>query len=167
VIPTKDARIPEVFGYLAKVHPSVSCLVDGDAEGVRYVERLAAEPSPPRTIIRWPDGWRIEDLIAWIVAADAALLNNPEVAAAGFPNTLDRLAPTILESNLKTNEIAHTVLADAIAGSPRSMRRVEHVLDVLTKAVRGAAPETGVANVVRNANGVTMVWVFNDAVPGL
>jgi hypothetical protein len=64
LIPAKDARIAEVFTHLSKVHPSVACLVDGDLQGDQYAEQLAALATPPRIIVRWPTGWRIEEVIA-------------------------------------------------------------------------------------------------------
>jgi putative ATP-dependent endonuclease of the OLD family len=166
IIPTKDARIAEVFGHLTKVHPGVVCLVDGDAAGQRYTADLCGLAEAPATIIRWPQDWRIEDVICWIVAADPAVLADLELAGSGIPNDHALLIDVLL-GPLKTNEIAHALLLDAISRSGRCLVRVEHVLRFLGAVAAGRVvpPEWGAGEDQPNA--VTKVWTFNNAVPGI
>lgn len=166
MIPTKDARIAEVFGHLTKIHPGVICLVDGDPAGQRYCAELCALAPAPQTIIRWPAGWRIEDLIGWIIAVDPGMLVDHELAAAGIPEDQARLVAALL-GPLKTNEIAHALLADAIAKSDRSRARVQHVLKVLGAIAAERPAQPAWTAVEDHANGATKIWTFNDAVPGL
>lgn len=166
VIPTKDARMAEVFGHLAKVHPSVTCLVDGDDAGNRYIASLCAVVPPPMRIVRWPDGWAIEHFVAWIVAADAAILGDDELRAAGLPGAADQLA-AILLGVLKTDEVTHTLLVEAVAGNRSCRARVKHSLKVLREIVAGSAPPAEWATSAPHANGVTTIWTFNNAVPGV
>lgn len=70
LIPTSDARIKETCETLSKAHPQVLALVDGDGDGDRYADELADPAAGARKVLRWPDGWTIEDVVGWIVAAD-------------------------------------------------------------------------------------------------
>jgi len=166
VIPTKDARIVEVFGYLAKCHPRVLCLVDSDVAGQGYLAALCALRLPPRAVIRWPQDWRIEDLIGWIVTPNSELLREEEVVAAGVPDTVATFVDALL-GPLKTNEVVHALLADAIANSTRARARVQHVLKVLALIAAGRPVNDAWAVAEDHANGVTKIWTFLDAVPGL
>ena len=39
---TKDARVADTFRHLQGVHPSITCLVDGDQAGRTYITALCA-----------------------------------------------------------------------------------------------------------------------------
>src|SRR3546814_2565983 len=43
VIPTKDARVVDVFRHLNVIHPSLTCAVDGDAAGNDRSEEHTSE----------------------------------------------------------------------------------------------------------------------------
>src|SRR3546814_14556088 len=61
VIPTKDARVVDVFRHLNVIHPSLTCAVDGDAAGNDYIATCCGLQAQPAAIVRWPDGWAIEN----------------------------------------------------------------------------------------------------------
>lgn len=159
VVPTKDARVADAYGYLSGVHPSVFCLVDGDKAGLGYVNALCALTPPPKTIFQWRDGWAIENVIGWIVEADLGLLSDAAVMAAGLPNTVGQLVSALLGSH-KANEIAHAALADAVARRPACVKRVNHVLGLLSLAARGGKPSPDDATTSVHSNGITRLWVF-------
>jgi hypothetical protein len=166
VIPTKDARIADTFGHLHSVHPSLTCLVDGDQTGRDYVAQLCRLPAPPRAIIRWPDGWSMEHVIAWLAAADPAILANEDLASADVPGTISEFRQA-LSSSLKTNEIVHALVADAMSHSPAIMRRVSHVLKVLGAVAADRPPPENATSRELSAAGQTAIWTFNDAFPGV
>ena len=56
LIPTKDARIREVFEHLCQIHPGVFCLMDGDGAGDAYEAACCGLLQPPRVVARWPTG---------------------------------------------------------------------------------------------------------------
>ena len=53
MVPTEDTKVVETHLLTARLHGRVSCLVDGDDEGLFYAGRLQAAASPPVSIIRW------------------------------------------------------------------------------------------------------------------
>lgn len=167
VIPTKDARIVDVYNDLELVHPALTCLVDGDRAGKDYIRALAARQPPCPRIIVWPDGWTIETVVAWVVAADEAVLTDAELGVAGLPRVSGELAAALMENGRKTDDVLHSLIADSISQHPRCCRRVAHLLNVLGAIAAGRnLPENGAA-VFDHPNGVTKIWTFNDAVPGI
>ncbi len=167
VIPTKDARIADVYADLAPVHPGLTCLVDGDRAGKDYTAALAAlQPACPR-VITWPNGWSIESVVAWVAAADEAVLADEELIAAGLPRNAADLAGALLEEGTKRDEILHALLADAISQHPRCCARVAHLLNVLGAIATGRDVAVGTAMLTDHPNGTTKIWTFNDAVPGI
>src|SRR3546814_16192812 len=92
--------------HLNVIHPSLTCAVDGDAAGNDYIATCCGLQAPPAAIVRWPDGWAIENVIGWIVEADVAILQNGDLEAAGVPqNAVDFV--TSLSGPMKKDEILH------------------------------------------------------------
>ncbi len=166
VIPTKDARIAETYRDLAIVHPSITCLVDGDGAGNDYKAALSAGASPCHRVIQWPNGWMIEDVVAWVCSADATVIAHADLAAFGLPANIGGLADHLKADGAKRDEILHNTLADVIVGKPTCSRRVRHVLSVLAAIATGKPPLANSAHAAAHANGITTHWTFNDAFPG-
>lgn len=166
IIPTKEARVREVFEHLRPVHPALLCLLDGDSAGTGYETACCRLAHPPRTVVRWPVGWEIENVIGWIVEADLSVLSEAELVAAGVPQTSGAFTAA-LSSGLKTNEIIHARIADAMTTKDGCRRRISHILRLLADIAGGRAPVQGAAARSQNANGVTTVWTFNHAFPGI
>lgn len=167
LIPTKDARITETYTYLSSVHPSLTCLVDGDQAGTDYRNALCGGQAPCRRIVQWPNGWTIEDVIAWICAADATILGYPDVTSFGIPADIAALANHLKTAQPKTDEILHTALADAIVAKAACSRRARHVLAVLASIATEKPLPPNSAALQAHANGITRVWTFNHAVQGI
>ena len=117
VVPTEDAKVVETHQLMARLHRHVSCLVDGDGEGLIYVGRLMATPTPPAAVIRWNDGAMIEDTVGWILSSD-------EAAAVAKLSELSQVPPTSaadVVAHLKAKKmdiIAYELIAEAIATTP-------------------------------------------------
>lgn len=94
-IPTKDGRAKEVFEHLNDIHPSVVCLFDGDAEGDRHTAEVCGLRTPPRVVIRWPQGWAIENVVGWVVDAAPVVLQHPHLSEAGIPITVSELVEAL------------------------------------------------------------------------
>jgi hypothetical protein len=168
VIPTKDARIADTYGHLQTVHPSLVCLVDGDQSGRDYVKTLVALPFPPRIIIQWPDGWSMEQVVAWLIEVDPTILTSEDLVQAGLPATLPEFLTRLsAPRDLKPNEVVHGLVADAMSRSAPVMRRVAHLLMVLGDIAAGRAPIAGSASSVTSAAGQTTIWTFSHAFPGI
>lgn len=165
-VPTADARAREVYEHLRDIHPSVFCLFDGDAQGNDYAAGVCQSNPPPRLVVRWPTGWTMESIIGWIVDADPAVLTEPELVAMGVPQNPAELLDA-LRDNLKTNEIVHGALADAFVSSTHCRRRIGHLMKFLSDVATGREPVVGHGASVNHANGMTTIWTFNHAFPGL
>lgn len=153
VVPTEDAKVVETHRLLSRLHQRVSCLVDGDGEGLLYVGQLRNAASPPASIIRWNDGAMVEDTVGWILLADegaavAKLADLSEVAPASAADVV-----TYLKSK-KMDVIAYEHVAEAISITPACRSRVADLLDGLACACAGS---DATARFVRDADGV---WVF-------
>jgi hypothetical protein len=166
IIPTKDARAAEVYDHLRSVHPALFCLFDGDPAGDDYVAGCCRLQHPPKTIVRWPVGWSIEHMIGWIVEADPTVLNETALAAAGVPQRPNELV-TALTGRLKTNEIVHAQIVDAMIGNNACRHRIAHILRLLADLSAGRVPVQEAAVAARHANGVTAIWTFNHAIRGI
>jgi putative ATP-dependent endonuclease of OLD family len=166
VIPTKDARVADVFKHLNVIHPALTCAVDGDQAGNDYIATCCGLPSPPAAIIRWPDGWAIENIIGWIVEADVGILASDDLQAAGVPqNAADFV--TALSGPKKRDEILHGLIADAMTDSLPCRRRIGHLLRTLADISARRAPVEGSAAGVVHNNGATTVWTLNHAFQGI
>jgi len=167
VIPTKDARIRDTYMELVNVHPSLSCLVDGDQSGHDYCAALAGTNPRCERIVKWPDGWTIEDVVGWICEADPSVLQHQDVAGLGLPEDVADLATHLKLAPQKTDEVIHAALADAITSKPACANRVRYVLTVLAAVATGRAPPQNSAFDLLHQNGITHTWTFNHAVPGV
>lgn len=153
VVPTEDAKVIETHRLLSRLHRRVSCLVDGDGEGLLYVGQLRNAASPPASIIRWNDGAMVEDAVGWILLADegatvAKLAELSQVAPASAAEVVAHL------KSKKMDVIAYEQVAEAIATTPACRSRAADILAGLACACAGS---DATARFVRDANGV---WVF-------
>ena len=100
VIPTHDSCVEMTCASLSQAHSNVAALVDGDDAGLGYAGALVQAQSCG-CILRWPDNWTIEDVVAWIIQAD----EGPVRAAlnADLPTAPGDLATLI--SRLKAKQI--------------------------------------------------------------
>ncbi len=166
-VPTHDARALEVFQHLRDIHPSVFCLFDGDAAGADYTAAVCASQPPPRAVVRWPADWSMENLIGWIVEADPAILASAELVEMALPQTVPDLVAALREAPLKTDEIIHRAIADAMIDSEPCRARIAHVLHGLSELGMGRPAPAGWGNAQPHNNGNTTIWTFNHAVPGI
>lgn len=153
VVPTEDAKVIETHRLLSRLHQRVSCLVDGDAEGLLYVGQLRSDALPPASIIRWNDGAMVEDTIGWILLADeeAAVAKLAELSLVA-PHSAEDVV-TYLKSK-KMDVIAYELIAEAIAMTPACRARAADLLGGLACACAGS---DATARFARDSNGV---WVF-------
>ncbi|MEQ9145417.1 MAG: AAA family ATPase [Parvibaculaceae bacterium] len=166
-VPTADARASEVYEHLRQIHPSVFCLFDGDNQGGQYTATVCASDTPPRLVVRWPAGWSIEDLIGWVVSADVAVLANPELAGMGIPQVAEDLVVALRTNPLKNDEVVHRAIADAMIESQSCRRRIGHVMKALSDLAMERDVPANWGNSVTHQNGVTTIWTFNHALPGV
>jgi putative ATP-dependent endonuclease of the OLD family len=144
VVPTKDSSVIPTFERLSTLHQGVFVLVDGDDAGDGYIKDLAALETPPATIVQWPNGWGIEEALAWAIEADPDAL--PAIAerlertyrdvAALLADLRNKSAAT---GGLKEHYMAHEEIAGAMKNHPKVVERTESILEALTVAALGQA----------------------------
>jgi hypothetical protein len=74
VVPTNDAKIVDTLSVVQGVHTNAAVVLDGDAEGWTYLEQVRTCATPPKVVMLWPDGWKMESVIGWLAEADKATL---------------------------------------------------------------------------------------------
>lgn len=153
VVPTEDAKVVDTHRFMSRLHQSVSCLVDGDGEGLRYVDELRRSAKPPTSIIRWNDGGMIEDAVGWILSAD-------EASAVSLLTELTPATPTSVADVVaylkekKVDVIAYELVAEAISIVAACRARAADLLSGLACACAGS---DATRRFVRDVNGI---WVF-------
>jgi putative ATP-dependent endonuclease of OLD family len=161
VVPTHDAKVRETCEVLAKAHPQIIALVDGDGDGLRYADALDEPEAGAVKVLRWPGGWTIEDFVGWLIEADEAQimarLNQELVPAPGDRATLvvrlktDDRTP----EKLKGDGVAYEIIANALSDSPLCRSRARAALHAIAQACAGAqtahfmAEERGAGQVPR------------------
>jgi energy-coupling factor transporter ATP-binding protein EcfA2 len=145
VVPTSDAKVKETCEALEKAHPHICALVDGDEDGERYANELRDPAWGAKIVLRWPDGWMIEDVIGWIIEADEAAvmarINGDLAEATGDRATLvARLkSKDRAQHGMKGDLVACEIIANALTGHPLCLQRARTVLHALAQACAGTA----------------------------
>jgi putative ATP-dependent endonuclease of the OLD family len=138
LVPTHDAAVEATVTALQGLHPRITALVDGDCAGQRYVPGLISLTPGPAVIARWPDGWIIEDVVEWILSADAAAaLAAIAVVMTPAPVSITELIAWLKSEDraaggLKQDQVAYEAVADVIGAlqpcchrCPRTAERFE------------------------------------------
>jgi hypothetical protein len=138
VVPTSDSAVASTYESLSPVHPRIVPLVDGDDAGKGYLADLHALASPPPFAVRWPDGWAVENVVGWLLAADAST-TVPRVSGAlerTFQSADDVAAvlrTETKEGGLKGDPITNDIVTDIIAATPACVGRLRELLGGLSK----------------------------------
>lgn len=164
VIPTSNSAIEPVCNALSKAHPNVCVLVDGDKAGMQYAKKLADSNSGVHTVLSWPDGWMIEDVIGWIIKADeSAVMRELKVDLPGAPDNCMGLIEALRDDghgqySLKKGDlVSYEIIANAIATHSTCLQRASTVLNAVAQAC--ANEET--QHFERSPDGTPPRMVFN------
>ena len=144
VVPTSDAKVRETCEALSKAHPQIVALVDGDDDGACYAAALDEPDAGARKVLRWPDGWTIEDVVGWIIEGDAApviarlgaeLAHPPADVAALVANlkSVDRA-----QHGLKGDGVAYEIIANTLSERSACRSRARVVLHAIAEACAGS-----------------------------
>jgi putative ATP-dependent endonuclease of the OLD family len=144
VIPTHDGAVVRTVEALMPLHPRVLALVDGDPEGIGYANAMAEAGAPNSgVIIRWPDGQMLEDMIGWLIEADAnACL--PTIPIDPAPATVAELVARLKSEDrdahgLKKDTSAYEAIAGAIGANQACCARVRILLNAVNDTAQGIA----------------------------
>jgi putative ATP-dependent endonuclease of OLD family len=145
VIPTHDAAVEATVAALAGMHPRITALVDGDSDGVAYAKALSASAKRPEVILRWPDNWTIENVVGWILKADAASAIE-ELASVVVPTPLsvDELVTRLKSEDrsaggMKQDQLAYEAIADIIGAIDRCCTRARTLLNAMCDVLLGGS----------------------------
>lgn len=142
VISTHDGAVVRTVGAMTSLHPRVLAMVDGDAEGVGYAADLgAADASNSGVIFRWADGQMLEDVVGWIVDADAdaclaAIALDPPPATVA--ELVARLKCEVRAAHgLKKDTSSYELIAGAIGATGACCARARSLLNAITDVAKG------------------------------
>lgn len=143
LIPTHDAAVAATVEALMRLHPRVTVIVDGDPAGQGYAAALCGMGQPPSVILRWPDGWTIEDAVGWVLEADVA--QSVEALAAvlvppppSIPALVARLkSEDRVAHGLKQDQVAYEAIADLIGANIATSRRARDLLNGMSDVLLG------------------------------
>ena len=141
--------------------------MDGDQAGTDYIANLVDLDQPPERIISWPEDWSIENVVGWITAADVTVLQDEDLVELGLPHCVEEFVASLKESPLKGDEVAHSLIADAISRNESCAKRTQHVLSVIGAISADREIPEDLATLVNHENGRTKIWSFSNAVQGI
>lgn len=166
VIPTRSSHVKATFERLASLHPSVSCLVDGDSAGKAYTEELVKCSIPPTCVIQWPNEQTIEDVIVWILDNNLhVLIDINKRLDTSFQTPID-LSSALKSSDgknggLKTHYYAHEEIAGALKSSETCVARATMVLETICRCVLGKTDDCDSIKIISESNSdTTKVYQF-------
>ena len=142
VIPTHDGSVVRTVAAMSPLHPRVVALVDGDPEGVAYADALAAAGAPNSGIIlRWADGQMLEDVIGWIIDADAAACLSIipiDNVPANVADLVARLKDDVRATGgLKKDSSSYEAIAGAVGANEACCARARSLLNAITEVAQG------------------------------
>ena len=126
-----------------RLHPRVAALVDGDAAGIGYAQRLAGAAKPPAGILRWPDGWAMEDVVGWTLSADAKrAIEVLAAVVAPAPASIAELVARLKSEDraadgLKQDQVAYEAIADVIGEVDACCCRARELLNAMSDVLLG------------------------------
>jgi hypothetical protein len=161
VVAAHTAAVTATVQELSSLHPAVVPLVDGDSAGDGYVKELMNLQHPPPTILRWKEGWSIEDVVGWVFEAQKGEVLSRVSASIGKSfstpaELVSELRRDTRDGGLKGDLVAYEAMASAIRDDEGCARRAAGLLLDVAGAIRepaaskfDASREIGVSTVVR------------------
>ena len=142
VVPTHDGAVAEVYDALRTLRRGLVPLVDGDDAGARKIGQIHGSGPTPELILRWRDGWTMEDALSWILKGDEG------VALAELQDRIDREFETIDDlvglfkvktgpGRLKTDYLAYEEVVSVVGSLPGCRTRAADLLEAVTLATLG------------------------------
>ena len=144
VVPTHDGAVAEVYDALRTLRRGLVPLVDGDDAGAMKIVQVHGSDPMPEFVVRWRDGWTMEDAMGWILEGDE------EAALAELQGRIDREFESIDDlvglfkvrtgpGRLKTDYLAYEEVASVIGSFPGCRTRAAVLLKAVTLATLGRA----------------------------
>ena len=144
VVPTHDGAVAEVYDALRTLRRGLVPFVDGDDAGAKKIDEVRDFDPKPELILRWRDGWTMEDAIGWILKGDegAALAELQGRIDCEFESIDDLVGLFKVKTGpgrLKTDYLAYEEVAWAIGRLHGCRTRAAVLLEAVTLATLGRA----------------------------
>ena len=144
VVPTHDGAVAEVYDALRTLRRGLVPLVDGDDAGAEKIDEVHRSDPMPELILRWRDGWTIENAIGWILKGDEdAALAELQVRIDREFESIDDLVGLFKvdtgRGRLKTDYLAYEEVASVIGSLSGCRTRATVLLEAVTLATLGRA----------------------------
>ena len=144
VVPTHDGAVADVYDALRPLRRGLVPLVDGDDAGAEKIDQVHGSDPMPELILRWRDGWTMEDAIGWILKGDegAALAELQDRIDREFESVDDLVGLFKVNTGrgrLKTDYLAYEEVASVIGSLPDCRTRTAALLEAVTFATLGRA----------------------------
>ena len=144
VVPTHDGAVAEVYDALRTLRGGLVPLVDGDDAGAEKIDQVHDSAPMPEFILRWRDGWTMEDAIGWILDGDegpvlAALQGRIDREFESIDDLVGLFKVRTGPGRLKTDYLAYEEVASVIGSLPGCRTRAAVLLEAVTLAALGRA----------------------------
>ena len=142
VVPTHDGAVADVYDALRILRRGLVPLVDGDNAGAEKIDQLRRADPKPERILRWRDGWTMEDAIGWILNGDgeaalSELTGRIHREFASIDDLMDLFKVKTGPSRLKTDYLAYEEVASVLRSLPGCRTRAAVLLKAVTLATLG------------------------------
>jgi len=142
VVPVHDGAVAQTYADLRALRGGFVPLVDGDEAGAEKLRQIRTSEPVPQVILRWRNGWAMEDAIGWI------LKGAEDDAVAALRDRIDREFETIDHlvaqfkigtgaGRLKTDYLAYEEVASVIGDRPGCRERAAALLKAVTLGCLG------------------------------
>ena len=140
LIPTQDGNVTEVYAALQVLRSRLIPLVDGDAAGIQKIKELQQLESSPKSILRWRDGWAIEDVIGWLLkgsenCAYSELVGRISYEFESIDDLVTQAKKKTGQSRLKNDYLAFEEIISVICSISGCRDRAKELLEVITLVV--------------------------------
>lgn len=137
VVPTHDGAVEDVYRALRKLRHGLVPLVDGDGAGAKKIDELRSSEPLPELILRWRDGWTMEDSIGWILQGDEGpalteLQGRLDPEFESIEDLVNLFKIKTGPGRLKTNYLAYEEVVSVIGSLPGCRTRAARLLKAVT-----------------------------------
>ena len=139
VVPTHDGAVAEVYDALRTLRRGLVPLVDGDDAGAMKIVQVHGSVPMPELVLRWRDGWTMEDAIGWILegGALAELQGRIDREFGSIDDLVGLFKVKTGPGRLKTDYLAYEEVASVIGSVPGCRARAAVLLEAVTLATLG------------------------------
>jgi energy-coupling factor transporter ATP-binding protein EcfA2 len=135
IVPTHDACVVETIERINDIRSGVVALVDGDAAGDGYMKSLLKANRPPEHVVRWQDGWEMEDVVGWVLGGEETLVPLIQADMPTAPASISEIVTWIKtrpnEKGAKADILAYEAITAALLTSSSAKSRVRKLLEAL------------------------------------